>query len=88
MLADFLDDMFKSIFMHENCSILIQISLTFVPTDTIDNKSAMPQLKHIEAETKLLPLYRQHFHMRLFQWKFHWSLFLRLEFTIFQRWLR
>ena len=69
MLADFLDDMFKLIFMHENYCISIQISLTLVPTDTIDNKSAILQLKHIDAATKMLPFCRRHFQMHLFEWK-------------------
>ena len=35
----FANDMFKCIFLYENCCILIPISLTFVPNVPIDNTS-------------------------------------------------
>ena len=37
------DNIFKCIFLNENVSILIQISLKFVPKGPIDNKSALFQ---------------------------------------------
>ena len=40
-MADSSDDMFKGNFLYENCSILIQISLKFVPQGAIDNKSVL-----------------------------------------------
>ena len=35
------DNIFKCIFLNENISISIQISLKFVPNGPIDNKSAL-----------------------------------------------
>ena len=35
------DQIFKSIFLNENCYILIFISLKFVPEGPIDNKAAL-----------------------------------------------
>ena len=40
----FADDIFKCIFMNEKFSILIQISLKFVPTGPIENKPAVVQI--------------------------------------------
>ena len=44
MAANLADDIFKCIFLNENVSILIQISLKFVPECPIDNKSALVQV--------------------------------------------
>ena len=44
MAAILADDIFKRIFLNENVSILIQISLKFVPECPIDNKSALVQV--------------------------------------------
>ena len=38
------DDIFKRIFLNENVSISIQISLKFVPKGPIENKSALVQV--------------------------------------------
>ena len=38
------DDIFKCIYMNENFSILIRISLNFVPMGPIYNKSALVQV--------------------------------------------
>ena len=38
------DDIFKRIFLNENVSILIQISLKFVPKGSIDKNSALIQV--------------------------------------------
>ena len=50
---------------------------------------------HIEAETKWPPFFRRHFQMHFrewkmyeFRWRFHWSLFLRVQLMIYQHWLR
>ena len=44
-MADILaDDKFKRMFLNENASILIQVSLKFVPKGPIDNKSALVQV--------------------------------------------
>ena len=49
---------------------------------------------HIETQTKLSPFRRRHFQMQFlmkmyeFRLRFHWSLFLRFELTIFQHWFR
>ena len=40
MDAIFSDDIFKCIFLNENCYILIQISLKYVPKAPVDNKPA------------------------------------------------
>ena len=40
MAAILADDIFKCIFLNENETILIQISLKFVSDSAIDNKSA------------------------------------------------
>ena len=37
----FTDDIFKRIFLHENVSILIKISLKFIPKGPIDNTPAL-----------------------------------------------
>ena len=37
-------NIFKWIFSNKNCSILIQISLKFVPWSPIDNKAALVQV--------------------------------------------
>ena len=37
------DNVFKLIFLNENCCIFIQISLTFVPKGPINNKSTLVQ---------------------------------------------
>ena len=39
----FADDIFKSIFLYENCWILIQISLKFVPKGPINKKPELIQ---------------------------------------------
>ena len=44
MAAILADDILKRIFLNENVSILIQISLKFVPKGLIDNKSALVQV--------------------------------------------
>ena len=44
MAAILADDIFKHIFLDENASILIQVSLKFVPKGPIDNKSALVQV--------------------------------------------
>ena len=44
MAAILADDIFKRIFLNENVSILVQISLKFVPKGPIDNKSALVQV--------------------------------------------
>ena len=41
MAAILADDFFKCIFLNENYTILIQISLKFVPRSPIDNKPAL-----------------------------------------------
>ena len=38
------DDIFKRIFFNENITILIQISLKFVPNGPIDNNPALVQV--------------------------------------------
>ena len=38
------DDIFKCIFVNENVWILIEISLNFVPKDTINNIPALVQI--------------------------------------------
>ena len=38
------DAIFKTIFFNENIGILIEISLKFVPSISIDNKSALVQV--------------------------------------------
>ena len=40
----FAGSVFKWIFLNENYSILIQISLKFVPTDRIESKSLLVQI--------------------------------------------
>ena len=40
----FADGIFKSIFWNENCLIMIQISLKFVPKGPIDNMQALVQI--------------------------------------------
>ena len=37
-------NIYRLIFLIENCYILVEISLTFVPKDPIDNKSALVQV--------------------------------------------
>ena len=44
MAAILVDNILKSIFLNENVSILIQISLKFVPKGPIDNKSSLVQV--------------------------------------------
>ena len=44
LVAIFVDDIFKFIFMNEKLRILIRISLKFVPDGPIDNKSALVQV--------------------------------------------
>ena len=44
MAAIWADGIFKRIFLNENVSILIQISLKFVPKGSIDKKSALVQV--------------------------------------------
>ena len=39
----FADSIFKFIFFYDNCCILIQISLKYVPKDPIDDKTALVQ---------------------------------------------
>ena len=41
MAAILADDIFKCILLNENDTILIQISLKFVPMSPIDNKPAL-----------------------------------------------
>ena len=41
MAATFADDIFRCIFLNENVSIMIKISLKFVPKGPIDNKSVL-----------------------------------------------
>ena len=43
--CDFTDNIFKCIFVNENVSILIKISLKFVPKGPIDNIPALVQIK-------------------------------------------
>ena len=38
------DEIFKSIFFNEDISILIKISMKFVPRGPVDNKSALVQV--------------------------------------------
>ena len=40
----FADDSLELIFLYQNCCILLQISLTFVPKGSIDNKPALVQI--------------------------------------------
>ena len=40
----FTDDRFKCNFMNEKCSILIQMSLKFVPKGSMDSKSVLIQV--------------------------------------------
>ena len=50
------DNIFKCIFLNENDSILIQISLKFVPRSLIDNKPALVQvMAWRRTDDKLLP---------------------------------
>ena len=44
MAAILANNIFKCIFLNENCIILIQISLKFVPRSPIDNKPALVQV--------------------------------------------
>ena len=44
MAAILADDNFKWIFLNENCSIPIRISLKFVPKSPIDNVPALVQV--------------------------------------------
>ena len=44
MAAILADDIFKCIFLNENGTILIQISLKFVPKSPIDNKPVLVQV--------------------------------------------
>ena len=44
MAAILADDIIKRIFLNENVSILIEVSLEFVPKGPIDNKSALVQV--------------------------------------------
>ena len=44
MDAIWAEDIFKCIFLNENCFDLIEISLKFVPKGTINNKSALVQI--------------------------------------------
>ena len=44
MAAILSDDIFKRIFLNENVSILIQISLKLVSKGAIDNKSSLVQV--------------------------------------------
>ena len=41
MAANLADDIYKYIFLTENCIIQIQISLKLVPMGRIDNKAAL-----------------------------------------------
>ena len=49
------DDILKAIFFNEICSILIQISLKYVPKCPIDNKPALVQIMawHREGDNPL-----------------------------------
>ena len=50
------DDIFNCIFLNENDRILIQISLKYVPSSPIDNKSALCQLMALhQTGAKPLP---------------------------------
>ena len=52
----FTDDIFKYIFIDEECHILIRISLKFVPKCSIDNKSALVQaMAWCQTDNKPLP---------------------------------
>ena len=44
MAAILADDILKSIFLNENDSIAIKISMKFVPRSPFDNKSALVQV--------------------------------------------
>ena len=44
MAAILAEDIFNCIFLNENDTILIQISLKYVPMSPIDNKSALVQV--------------------------------------------
>ena len=54
----FADSIFKLIFLYENCCILIQISLKFVPKGQIYNKPALFQII-VWLETGNMPFSEQ-----------------------------
>ena len=43
-MAAILDDIYKCLFLNENCGILMKISLKFVPHDPIKNIPALVQI--------------------------------------------
>ena len=81
------------IFLNENVWILIASSLNFL-TVPADNKPALVQLTHWGREkmdaisqTTLSNAFSW-MKMHEFRLRFHWSLFLKFELTIFQHWFR
>ena len=44
MAAILADDIFKLIFLNENCRILVKISVKFILKSSIDNKPALVQV--------------------------------------------
>ena len=84
----------RDTFILLHCSYIID-TMTAVDLVTKEPGHQQTLYKHIEAETKWPTFRRRHF-QNAFSWMkidqfwliFHWSLFLRVELTIFQHWFR
>ena len=100
----FPDDIFKCIFLNENARISLKKSLKFVPKVRINNIPALVQIMAWRrsgdkplSESMVVNLLK-HICVTRPQWdndllcvlwfKFHWSLFPRVQWTMGQHWFR
>ena len=91
------DNILKLFFKGKFC-VSNEISLKFINTlrPRRNGQCFFTEIyQHIEAKTKWTIFCRQHFQRHFLEWKcmsfnekFHWSLFLRVQLTIFQHWFR
>ena len=78
-------DVFKCIFMNEKVSILIIISLRFIPMGPINSSPPGQNERHFADVLFRCIFVYEKFCVLI---KFHWNLFLRAQLTISQHWLR
>ena len=88
----FAHDIFRCIFFHEKCCILIPITLKFIPYGSVNTKTALVLVMAEDCtDNKPLPepVIRYHYRCPLTftSGQYHWKDFISKNFYLFEAWL-